>query len=69
MSSATFIGYQPYGNNSAPQMPMSSSNRTYTNPVLDSTGADPWVVRDGSYYYLMFTNNDNITMYRSKTLT
>lgn len=46
-----------------------SGSATYTNPVLDSVGADPWVTRDGGYYYLMFTNGANITLYRSQSLT
>ena len=46
-----------------------SSNGTYTNPILDSVGADPWVTRYDGYYYLMFTNGANITLYRSQGLT
>lgn len=42
---------------------------TYTNPILDAVGADPWVIRYGDYYYLTFTNNANITLYRSRGLT
>jgi len=46
-----------------------SGSATYTNPILDSVAADPWVTRDGDYYYLMFTNGANITLYRSQSLT
>ena len=46
-----------------------TSSATYTNPVLNSVGADPWVTRDGEFYYLMFTNGVNITLYRSQSLT
>ena len=46
-----------------------SSNGTFTNPILDSVGADPWVTRYDGYYYLMFTNGANITLYRSQGLT
>ncbi|KAI9756368.1 MAG: cysteinyl-tRNA synthetase [Chaenotheca gracillima] len=45
------------------------ASSTYTNPVLDSVGADPWVIKNGDYYYLTYTTNDNITLSRSKTLT
>lgn len=47
----------------------SPSSSTYTNPILDAVGADPWVTRNGDYYYLTFTNSDNITLYRSLSLT
>lgn len=33
------------------------------------TTAVSWVVRNGDYYYMTFSLNDNITLYRSKTLT
>ena len=46
-----------------------NNTATYTNPVLNGVGADPWVVRDGGYYYLTYTTNTNITILRSKTLT
>jgi len=41
---------------------------TYTNPIL-SSGADPWVIRDGDYYYMTYTTNDNVTILRSSVLT
>ena len=47
----------------------SNSSATYTNPILNSVGADPWVIRHGDYYYLTSTTNDNITMRRSSVLT
>ena len=46
----------------------SDSTATYTNPILD-TGADPWVIRYGGYYYLTYSTNDNITISRSRDLT
>jgi len=45
-----------------------STSDTYTNPIL-SSGADPWVVRSGDYYYMTYTTNDNITILRSSVLT
>lgn len=47
----------------------SSNTTTYTNPILDKVGADPWVIRHGDYYYMTYTTNDNITILRSSTLT
>lgn len=29
-----------------------SSASTYTNPILNEVGADPWVIRHGDYYYM-----------------
>lgn len=46
-----------------------STNATYTNPILNTVGADPWVTRHQNYYYMTYTTNDNITMLRSSTLT
>lgn len=42
---------------------------TYTNPILDKIGADPWVIKHGNYYYMTYTTNDNITILRSTVLT
>ncbi|KAF1930239.1 glycoside hydrolase family 43 protein [Didymella exigua CBS 183.55] len=46
-----------------------NSSSTFTNPVLDTVGADPWVFRHNDYYYMTYTNNENITLQRSKVLT
>lgn len=47
-----------------------TSSTTFTNPILNSYGADPWVIRHtDNYYYMLYTTNDNITMLRSQTLT
>ncbi|KAK7709508.1 hypothetical protein SLS57_008712 [Botryosphaeria dothidea] len=46
-----------------------TSGSTFTNPILDDTGADPWVFRHNDYYYLMYTNSVNITLLRSAILT
>ena len=42
---------------------------TYTNPVLNKVGADPFVLKDGGYYYMTYTTNANITILRSTSLT
>ncbi|KAL2416610.1 hypothetical protein ABEF95_006145 [Exophiala dermatitidis] len=42
---------------------------TYKNPILNSVGADPWVIRHEGYYYMTYTTNDNITILRSSVLT
>ncbi len=49
----------------------STSNGTYTNPILNLQGAaDPWVILNSDgYYYMTFTTNDNITIYRTQDLT
>lgn len=40
---------------------------TFENPVAD--GADPWVVRRNDWYYLVESEGDGISVYRSKELT
>lgn len=45
-----------------------NNTATYTNPIVP-TGADPWMIRHDGYYYLLYTNGANITIYRSPTLT
>lgn len=47
----------------------SNSSGTYTNPILDAVGADPWVIRHDGYYYMTYTTATNITILRSKILT
>ncbi|KAI1621947.1 glycosyl hydrolase [Exophiala viscosa] len=42
---------------------------TYTNPILNGVGADPWVTRHEDYYYMTYSTNDNITILRSSVLT
>ncbi|KAF2005847.1 glycoside hydrolase family 43 protein [Amniculicola lignicola CBS 123094] len=56
---STIAWGQTYGN----------SSKTYTNPILDTVGADPWVIRHDGYYYMTYTTNDNITLLRSNELT
>jgi GH43 family beta-xylosidase len=46
----------------------SNNSATYTNPILP-TGADPWMVRHGDYYYLTYTTATNVTILRSPSLT
>lgn len=47
----------------------SANAATYTNPILSTVGADPWVTRYEDYYYMTYTTNDNITILRSSVLT
>ena len=47
----------------------SITSTTYTNPILDAGGADPWVIRHGDYYYMTYTTATNITILRSSVLT
>ncbi|KIV93041.1 hypothetical protein PV10_04286 [Exophiala mesophila] len=53
----------------AKQSKLASQASTYTNPILDGVGADPWVVHHGDSYYMTYTTHDNITILRSNTLT
>lgn len=46
-----------------------NTTATYTNPILDDVGADPWVTHYGDYYYMTYTTNDNVTILRSSVLT
>jgi beta-xylosidase len=47
----------------------SSAGATFTNPVLNQVGADPFVAKDGGYYYLTYTTATNITILKSTSLT
>ncbi|KAF1848369.1 glycoside hydrolase family 43 protein [Cucurbitaria berberidis CBS 394.84] len=53
-------GYSPPHN--------STNSTTFTNPIINE-GADPWMFRHGDYYYLTYSNNVNVTLFRSKSLT
>lgn len=46
-----------------------TSSSTYTNPILNQEGADPWVTYYENYYYMSYTTNTNITILRSPDLT
>jgi len=54
---------------SSPSTTSSSDAATYTNPILNEVGADPWVIRNGDYYYMTYTTSDNVTLLRSSVLT
>ena len=41
---------------------------TFTNPLLPS-GADPWVIYDGGFYYYTNTTANNITLWRTPDIT
>lgn len=45
----------------------SVSSCTFSNPIAD--GADPWVVRHDGWYYLVESEDNGISVYRSKELT
>jgi GH43 family beta-xylosidase len=47
--------------------PDTSAPCTFTNPIAD--GADPWVVRQDGWYYLVESKEGGISVYRSKELT
>jgi GH43 family beta-xylosidase len=46
---------------------VSESSCTFTNPIAD--GADPWVVRKDGWYYMVESEDNGISVYRSKSLT
>lgn len=46
-----------------------NNSATYTNPVLNKVGADPFVLRDDGYYYMTYTTATNITILKSTSLT
>jgi GH43 family beta-xylosidase len=54
---------------SAQQYMSNATNKTYTNPILDKVGADPWVMQHQNSYYMTYTTNTNITILRSSSLT
>lgn len=41
---------------------------TFTNPLLPS-GADPWIVRDGGFYYLTVTNGVDLVIRKARSLS
>lgn len=44
------------------------SAATYTNPLKNPNGSDPFIVYDGGYYYLTTTTWTDIQVTRAKTL-
>ncbi|MCD2323906.1 glycoside hydrolase family 43 protein [Sphingomonas sp. IC-56] len=52
----------------APLLTASDAPKRFTNPLLDS-GADPWIVRDGSTYYYMHTLGDRLAIRATHDLT
>jgi GH43 family beta-xylosidase len=50
------------------QTPARAKIATFQNPL--ATGADPWVVRHGGFYYWCLSENDlGVAVYRSRSLT
>jgi GH43 family beta-xylosidase len=41
---------------------------TYTNPIRNPEGSDPFIVWTGGYYYLLTTNWNNVAIARATTL-
>ena len=46
-----------------------SSPITFTNPILKTQGADPWVIRHDGWYYMTLSTGTAITLLRSTLLT
>lgn len=47
---------------------IAQSEKTFTNPLLDS-GPDPWVVQKDGFYYYMHTEGNGIAIYKTKSLS
>ncbi|HEX6927084.1 MAG TPA: glycoside hydrolase family 43 protein [Longimicrobiaceae bacterium] len=43
--------------------------QTFTNPLISTPAADPWVIRHDGWYYFTSTGGDEISIRRSRTLT
>jgi len=46
-----------------------NSSATFTNPILNVGGADPWVIRHEGWYYMTYTTNVDVTLLRSQHFT
>jgi len=55
------------GGGTGPITPPPTATCTFANPL--GSGADPWVVRDGGFYYLVQSRDNGIWISRSATLT
>lgn len=49
------------------QEPQQNLTDYFTNPVWD--GADPWMIKEGEYYYYCFSANNAIHVSKSKSMT
>ncbi|TWR25996.1 family 43 glycosylhydrolase [Mucilaginibacter achroorhodeus] len=45
----------------------SAQQKTFTNPLLPS-GADPWVIRHGDYYYYTNSTGSNLAIWKTKNM-
>ncbi|KAF2843054.1 glycoside hydrolase family 43 protein [Patellaria atrata CBS 101060] len=45
-----------------------SLGATFTNPLKNPNGSDPFIVWDGNYYYLLTTTWNNVQMTRARTI-
>jgi GH43 family beta-xylosidase len=48
------------------RVPPPTPSCTFTNPI--DTGADPWVIRRGAFYYLVESRDNGIYVYKSQAL-
>src|SRR5215831_380823 len=55
------------GNAAAPKT-RSSDRGTFTNPLLP-TGPDPWVISKDGFYFYMNTVGDNLTIWKTRSLS
>lgn len=52
---------------SRPSATTTTTPATFTNPLLPS-GADPWAIYHGGYYYYTHTTGHNLTLWKTKSL-
>lgn len=51
-----------------PAMVEMGSEKTFTNPLLNS-GPDPWVIQKDGFYYYMNTEGNSLSIYKTRTLS
>lgn len=49
-------------------LPKPAADSTFTNPLL-SSGPDPWVIRQDSFYYYMHTMGNKIAVWKTKAMS
>lgn len=54
--------------NESPKIDATSTPTRFKNPIL-SSGADPWVYKNGSEYFVTFTTGNNITLMRTEKMS
>ena len=63
--SSCFSGKQPAAGVSA--VATTGQRTTFTNPI--GSGADPWVIKNGKFYYVCYSGQDGILVGKSQSLS